>query len=368
MSRFIFVQPHLRFGGAERQTVIVANALVSRGHEVDVVLFGSGGGLAADLDERIGLHVLGIERHVRTLQVAFRLERILADLPPALVIVKLWSAVLTCALIDRRARAVRHTFVYCEDLDPTAHHEFIPLGRLKRHVVGAVFRSRQYVVANSSPVAERMQRTYRLARRPVVTPVVVDPALRDEPLLDRAARQTGRAEVVSVGSLVPLKGLDVTLAALRTLDRPVRWTVVGDGPLAAELAGFHDPTGRLTVRLTGGVRDPHRFVREADLLVHSSRSEAWGAVVLEALAIGTPVVASDTIGPVEMRSRLGARPDLLELYPVGGVGDLARILQTRLDGPRPTPEDCAAYVAPFGVDTAVVQWEQRSAAWAEVSR
>jgi len=368
MSRFIFVQPHLRFGGAERQTVIIANALVARGHEVDVVLFGAGGGLAADLDERIRLHLLGVEGHVRTPEVAVRLERVLGGLPPALVIVKLWSAVLTCALIDRWPRAARHTFVYCEDLDPTAHHEYVPLGRLKRRAVGSVFRSRPYVVANSASVAVRMQRVYRLGRRPAVTPVVLDPALTGAQQYERAVRVAGRAELVSVGSLVPLKGLDVTFAALQMLERPVRWTVVGDGPQAAELARFDDPTGRLVVRLTGGVRDPNRFVQDADLLVHSSRSEAWGAVLLEALAVGTPVVASDTIGPVEMRSHLGVRPDLLELYPVGSARDLARVVRTRLDGPRPSPEDCAAYVAPFSADVAVAQWERRAAAWTEASR
>ena len=49
MSSFVFVQPHLRFGGAERQTVSIANALARRGHRVTVVLHSGGGGLVPTL-------------------------------------------------------------------------------------------------------------------------------------------------------------------------------------------------------------------------------------------------------------------------------------------------------------------------------
>jgi len=360
MASFIFLQPHLRFGGAERQTVLVANRLAMNGHRVTVVLHSGGGGLVSLLRPEISVHVLGIESHAATVVVARRLHAVLRSLPRSLVIVKLWSSILACAMIDRRPSVAHHVFNYCEDLDPARHAGYLRYGRLKQHVVGTIFRNRQVLSANTHTVAASMVDVYGLDHRPAVIPSTIDPvAIRAAAAAHPRERSTAFT-VASVGSLVRRKGLDVTLAALEGLDVPVHWRLVGAGPLAEDLRRYHDPRGLLTVSVEGAHAEPYSFVAAADLLVHSSRSESWGLVLLEALAVGTPALAADTIGPSEMQATLGVRDDLLELFANESVSDLRARLRARLDAPRPHLDDCDAYIAPVTLQHGVALWEQRA--------
>ena len=360
MSSYIFVQPHLRFGGAERQTVIVANELAARGHRVDVVLHSGGGGLVTMLRPEVTVHVLGIESHMATLDVARRMRRVLASLPRSLVVVKLWSSILACALIDRHRAVAHHVFNYCEDLDPTDHADYIRLGGLKQRLIGAVFRSRSVLSANTQTVATSMTQVYGLARRPDVIPSTVDPASVRAAATAKAVSRSTVFTVVSVGSLIERKGLDVTLAALQGLGVPVHWRIVGAGPLADRLAGHRDPNGLVQVSVEGAFAEPYGFMAAADVLVHSARSEAWGIVLLESLAVGTPVLAADSIGPTEMQALLGHRTDLLELFANGSAADLRARLLERIDGRRPSDQDCLDYIEPVTLDRAAALWEQRA--------
>ncbi|OQO89396.1 glycosyltransferase [Saccharomonospora piscinae] len=111
-----------------------------------------------------------------------------------------------------------------------------------------------------------------------------------------------RYRIVAVGRLVPRKGFDVAIAALRTL--PEVELVIAGGPDNGRLAG--DPEAR---RLRGyaaelGVQDRVRLVgqlprgdmpsllRSADVVVCTPWYEPFGIVPLEAMACGVPVVAS----------------------------------------------------------------------------
>jgi len=109
---------------------------------------------------------------------------------------------------------------------------------------------------------------------------------------------TGDAEVVSnllvaAGRLVPAKGFDLLLRALAELD-DLKLELLGDGPerealdqLAREL-GIAD-----RVSFVGEVADPYRRIRRAAAFVLSSRHEGPGNVLVEAMALGVPVVATD---------------------------------------------------------------------------
>ncbi|WP_175415869.1 glycosyltransferase [Curtobacterium sp. SGAir0471] len=360
MSSYIFVQPHLRFGGAERQTVNVANRLAENGHRVTVILHSGGGGLVPLLRPNVAVLVLGVESHAATVDVARRLHAVLRALPRSLVIVKLWSSILACAMIDRSRSVAHHVFNYCEDLDPTDHAEYIRFGRLKQRLIGSVFRARPLLSANTHTVADAMTDVYGLDHRPAVIPSTVDPVAIRSAAAASPCERDDAFTVVSVGSLIRRKGLDVTLAALEGLGVPVHWRVVGAGPLSDELARYRDPRGLLRVSVEGAHAEPYSFIAAADVLVHSARSEAWGIVLLEALAVGTPVLAASTIGPSEMQSLLGVRNDLLELFENGSAADLQARLRARLHTPRPALDDCDAYIEPVTLNHAVTRWERRA--------
>lgn len=117
----------------------------------------------------------------------------------------------------------------------------------------------------------------------------------------RAASPAGRLRAVVVGRLVDVKRYDVAIEAVANL-QGAELVVVGDGPERGGLEAL--ARTRLTdgrIRFAGPL--PHdRVLAElaaADVLVSTSSHEGLPHVVLEALAVGTPVVASAAGGTGE---------------------------------------------------------------------
>jgi glycosyltransferase involved in cell wall biosynthesis len=97
--------------------------------------------------------------------------------------------------------------------------------------------------------------------------------------------------VLFFGRLVLEKGVADFIATIRRLQArgiKVKPLVVGAGPAESLFAQL--PDAMLTGHLDGP--DLARAVTSADILIHPSRTEAFGNVVLEAMASGLPVVAA----------------------------------------------------------------------------
>ncbi len=110
-------------------------------------------------------------------------------------------------------------------------------------------------------------------------------------------RGTDGPTIFFVGRHEPRKGLDVLLASLRYLPADVRVWVGGDGPETAALRSHH--TGDPRIEWLGRISDEEKAsrMRGADVFCAPSlRGESFGVVLLEAMAAGTPVVASDLDG------------------------------------------------------------------------
>ena len=148
------------------------------------------------------------------------------------------------------------------------------------------------------------------------------------PPVDRAAARAAlgltRPTLLCVGHLIARKGHGRVIEALDRLPGH-DLLIVGEGPDRARLEALAARTGR--VRLLGA--RPHAelpaIYGAADLLVLASDREGWANVLLESMACGTPVVASDIPGNTEVVLERDAglivpnTPDGI----AAGVGDLA---------------------------------------------
>ncbi len=107
--------------------------------------------------------------------------------------------------------------------------------------------------------------------------------------------------LLMVGSGFRTKGLDRSINALSSLPDKLRdrciLFVVGQGEFKSYLGLANKK--RVRVKFLGGRNDVYRFLFAADLLLHPSRTEAYGMVLLEAMASGLPVLVTDVCGYAE---------------------------------------------------------------------
>jgi Glycosyltransferase len=136
-----------------------------------------------------------------------------------------------------------------------------------------------------------------------VTPLGVDTAVFVPPL-DR--ENSERFEVLFVGRLVTAKGLHILLAACHGLvkeGRPIRLRLVGDGP---ERPGLERRIAELSlepnVELMGSLNQDRvrQLYRETDLFVLTSFAEGVPVVLMEAMAMEIPCVATWITGIPEL--------------------------------------------------------------------
>jgi glycosyltransferase involved in cell wall biosynthesis len=220
-----------------------------------------------------------------------------------------------------------------------------------RHLVPRALRRGAVVCAPTAAVATEVAAEYGLGPdRLVVTPLGVDDAWREAVPPDPgwlAAHGLPDRYLLFAGNREPRKNLPTLLTAYRDL-LSTRVVGVGDGATPTEGAGTTTvPTLVLVgpegwgatldsagippdkVRTLGYLPDPDlvRLVAGAAALVLPSLYEGFGLPALEALACGTPVVAS---GLPALREVLG---DQAELVPPGDPAALAAALARVLDDP-----------------------------------
>jgi teichuronic acid biosynthesis glycosyltransferase TuaC len=156
---------------------------------------------------------------------------------------------------------------------------------------------------------------------------------RFEPL-DRTAirNQLGidRYTIVSVGNLIELKGHHLIIRALERMP-DVILLIAGKGPDRGKLEALAQQLNVADrVRFLGAVPQPElkRYFNAADLMVLASSREGWANVLLESMACGTPVVASNVGGSPEVV----AAPEaglLMSEYSSDGVADAVQRLRAR---------------------------------------
>jgi phosphatidylinositol alpha-mannosyltransferase len=162
------------------------------------------------------------------------------------------------------------------------------------HVVGAWSRRLDAAFA----VSEAARATAKACLGHLTQPVAVIPNGVEVDRFAGADPWPKRAPtVVFVGRHEPRKGLRVLLEAFGQLPEPTRLWVVGDGPETGQLRAQFGPNTR--IEWLGPLDDDERAARlsGADVLVAPSLGgESFGVVLLEAMAAGTAVIASDLPG------------------------------------------------------------------------
>jgi glycosyltransferase involved in cell wall biosynthesis len=342
--KILVVLHDLPLGGTERVALRLTQAWAKAGHQVTLLCgsaTGAQAGLVSDAVERIECTPAiprGFGSRARLGQaVAEHLRRQPADIlfvPGNFH----WSI---CRAVAQRLGAARPTIV-AQVSSPIFKH-----GRtgLKQWAfdVGARRRLRDAdAMVTLSP--QTVPEVDKLLGRRIATAIPL-PALGDAvgPILTASGKL-----IVAAGRLAPEKGYDVALKAFAKVpDSGARLVFVGDGPLRADLEALAASLGvRDRVDFAGYAPDIGPWLDRARLLLLSSWHEGFGAVIVEALGHGRPVVATDCTPAVR---DLLLTPAHGRAVTPGDIDGLAAALQDELASDPPDPRALAEAVAAYRI-------------------
>lgn len=300
--KVLFVLPNIAVGGVERVRLTLIEYLSARGIECRLALRECRGELLerarslAPVDE---LAPGGIHQFVPSLVRLIRQEQ-----PTHIVTAFPDIGVLACLAL--RLARVRVKWIHSvHDAQSIVAAKPGTFGRLRHRVevwmAGFVSRHADAVVAVSDGIHQDVLRMYAIAPSRVFT--LYNPAVSDDQLVPcRTSTRRGVCRIVAVGRLSPQKGFDVLIKAMVRV--PGAWSleIWGDGAQRSALDELITRLGlRDRIHLRGYTPEPFSVMRNADLFVLSSRHEGLPGVLIEALACGCQIVASDCLhGPREI--------------------------------------------------------------------
>lgn len=353
-------------GGMGKMRIRLMNAIVDAGYRVDLLLGKRRGDHRLPLDERIRVVDLG------TTHAVFGVPRLAAYLFRRRPKILLTQRIRVTVLAHRaRALARAPTRIYAtgnthESTSVLAYPEAEQRRRLAR--IRRYFSRNDGMVAVSRGVAEDHARlmdwpadAVQVAPNPVVTPDIV--RLAREPVEHPWFQPGERPVVLAIGRLQEQKDYPTLVKAFARFRRrhEARLVILGEGHLRAELDAAAREAGiTYDFDMPGFVDNVYAWLARSRLFVLSSAWEGSPNVLVEAMAVGTPVVAMDCpSGPAEILEDGGLGP----LVPVGDAEALAAAMERVWENP-PDPEllrrsarerysverSAAAYIAALGLD------------------
>jgi len=282
--KLVFLSYLHGFGGAEKQNVMLANAMAERGHNVTLI------SICADnncysLDERVK-YIFLPDRKTNVMRLVTRYRDIkekLKEIDPD-VTVSFWfqSAYLT-ALMKKK---ITGKVVYSERGDPGDKEYSGALGLIRKLTIAGI----DGFVFQSKGAQSYFNESVRNRSTVIPNPVFVHPE-------DFPAVTQRRKAIVTVGRLHPQKNQALLINAFAKISREFpEYTleIYGDGELKDELRTRIDSLGISDkAMLKGTSKKIHSLIYDAALFVLSSDYEGIPNTLLEAMALGMPCISTD---------------------------------------------------------------------------
>jgi glycosyltransferase involved in cell wall biosynthesis len=306
-KRILHCYVNAEFGGLASAFVSITNSLVQKGADVTVVLQQPAGELINEIDtgaKIIGLGYAGLPSYPG---MALRLYDVVKRLRPEVLISHSWNcnvlAVIACRACNPRPKLIlyEHTSLGFNNLYKGIRN------LLKPFTIFPLYRQADALIVVSDGIRQEYEGRYHIPHDLVTVippPVDIGYVIRQaqEPV-DHPWFNESIPIVAGVAPLTPAKDFSTLLNAFSLLrkDQPVRLVLIGDGPARGMLENMASQLGiEKDFQILGYQPNPYKYMVRSSVFASTSVVEGFGIAIVEALALGLPVVATTCDGPTDI--------------------------------------------------------------------
>jgi glycosyltransferase involved in cell wall biosynthesis len=300
--KVLFVIPSLEAGGAQKVLSVLLNNLSAEKFDITLCVLTATGEFYDSIPQAIAKVNLKLSR-VRF--AGFKIFKLIKRLNPQLVFVfdvnnlNLVVGLLSFFLPRKIKYITREAVILSSFFE---HYRF---KWLREILYQLTFRRFDAIVCQSYHMKDDLIKNFRVKHDSIS--VINNPI--DTKFLKKLAVTNKRLlpvnvfNLIAVGRIVYVKGYDLLIQALALVkEERIHLTILGEK--TPENPGYRESILRIIeeknlsekVSFLGFIDNPHEYVKQSDLLVIASRTEAFSNVAIEANAVGIPVLAFNSPG------------------------------------------------------------------------
>lgn len=309
----LFVVIHsLRWGGSERVLVNLLNGLDRKRFSITLVLYEKVFDYA--IPENINLKLLDIYtgRNFIVLAKSFilkiiNLTKLIRQNKPD-VIFSLLSTTNVTVILAKLLSRVNCRLIVSEHTHPSENLKNEPYGFITKFLIRKFYQKADKIIAVSSGIKEDLITNFNVPEKKIA--IIYNPIdinnirMLSEEHVDHPWFQEKLPIIVSVGRLTRQKGFPYLFKAFSILRKSFncRLLIVGDGEEKQDLIKLSEDSGyKEDIEFLGFQKNPFKYMARSSIFVLSSIFEGFGNVIVEAMALGLPVISTDCpSGPSEI--------------------------------------------------------------------
>jgi glycosyltransferase involved in cell wall biosynthesis len=333
VSMFI---PSMHGGGAQRVVLNLANAFVQRGLPVNLLLAQARGPYLSDVASEVRIIDFDVKRSVFALPHLVRHMR--RERPNFLLSALNYANLLAmwAAMIARTETKTILTVHSTLSRDTNTGLQGVKERALPVLMRWAYPRSNAVVVVSEGAAQDLKQQInlpdwqVKVINNPVVTPDMIRKAKEPPPAIIKNIEEP---IILGAGRLNPHKDFETLVRAFRRVRQQceAQLIIIGEGGEREALESLINKLGQSdSVQMPGFFGNPYPVMARSNVFVLSSSSEGFGNVLVEAMAMGVPVVSTDCPnGPAEILE--GGKWG--KLVPVGDARAMSKAICETLKNP-----------------------------------
>jgi glycosyltransferase involved in cell wall biosynthesis len=310
LKKVFFTIPSLQGGGAEKVMIYILKYLDKTKYTPVLILFENKGQFIDNLPEDIAVHSLNKDKILKGFRwlILLRLARLFRSGKPDVIVSFMWYTNIV-TLISKILGLINCGVIISERYPIFVRRERWLVEFMRRLSIRILYPVANSIITNSVSVRDEIIQITRIPHAKItVVHNPVDTAIINSLSRDRNYHQWYEENIpviISIGRLSKEKGFPYLLRALHIISSKgfqLRLVILGKGAEENELRRLAKDLGvENRVEFLGFKKNPYKYLVRSSVFILASLFEGFPNVLLEALALGVPAIATDCpTGPREI--------------------------------------------------------------------